>query len=89
MKDKVKTSIVVDRRLWEEFKSKVAGEKGLKMLSEAIERAIEDELSELLIIEAFEKQLEQRETTLTISPIKPRIQTDAGKIVRELRESRT
>ncbi len=43
MDDKIKISIVIDHRLWEEFRSRVAGEKELRMLSEAVERAIEDD----------------------------------------------
>ena len=34
---KVKTSIVVDRDLWEKFKAKVGVERGLRKLSEAVE----------------------------------------------------
>jgi len=64
MEDKIKTSIVIDRRLWEEFKLKVSGEKGLKMLGS------------------------ERKIPLTIVPVKPRVTTDAGKVVRELRDSR-
>jgi metal-responsive CopG/Arc/MetJ family transcriptional regulator len=89
MRDKVKTSIIIDRKLWEEFKSRIASEKGLKSLSRAIEEAIEEEISDILIIEAFKDQLRKGETPLIITPVKPRIATNAGKIVRELRDSRT
>ena len=89
MADKVKTSIVIDRRIWEEFKSKVGSERGLKMLSNAIEEAIEEEVSELLVIDALEKLLKPGVSIpLTISPIKPRVATDSGKVIREMRYSR-
>ncbi len=86
--EKVKTSILVDRELWERFKSRVAGERGLKKLSKAIEEAIEEELSDHLVIEALEELLGPEELPLAVTPVKPRVKTDAGKAVRELRESR-
>ncbi|NHV98458.1 MAG: hypothetical protein HA496_02285, partial [Thaumarchaeota archaeon] len=46
MTRKIKTSIVIDGDLWERFKTKVVGEKGLKGLSKAVEEAIEEELCE-------------------------------------------
>jgi len=85
---KIKTSIVIDRDLWERFKTKVVGEKGLKGLSKAVEEAIEEELCEDLIIEALEGLLGSEKPPLIITPVKPEIQTDAGKVVRELRDSR-
>ena len=88
MGDKVKTSIMVDRRLWEEFKSRVSGERGLKMLSRAVEEAIEEEVSELLVADALSKLLEGEELPLTVAPVKPKVPTDSGKAVRELREGR-
>ncbi|MCD6444750.1 hypothetical protein J7L70_07095 [Candidatus Bathyarchaeota archaeon] len=86
MSDKTKTGIVVDRKIWEEFRSKVGSERGLKMLSHAVEEAIEEEVGEVLVMEAFEKLLACREgLPLTVTPIKPRVPTDSGKAVRELR----
>ena len=86
MSDKTKTGIVVDRKIWEEFRSKVGSERGLKMLSHAVEEAIEEEVGEVLVMEAFEKLLACREALpLTVTPIKPRVPTDSGKAVRELR----
>ena len=75
---------MVDRRLWEEFKSKVGSGKGLRMLSQAIE----DELSDALIVEALRRMLKDEEAPPTISPVKPRAATDAGRAVREMRGSR-
>jgi len=90
MGGKVKTSIVIDSDLWEEFKSRVGSEKGMKALSRAIEEAIEEEIPERLVIKALEELIEFKEKLpLVISPIKPKVKTDAGKTVRELRESRT
>jgi hypothetical protein len=45
MSTRIKTTIRVRRDLWEEFKSRVAAEKGLRGLSQALEEAIEDELA--------------------------------------------
>ncbi len=89
MKDKIKTSIIIDRELWEGFKSKIGEEGGLKALSQAIEEAIKDEISESLIIKALEDFLEPgTEIPLVISPLKPKITTSAGGVMREMRDSR-
>ncbi|RLE85174.1 MAG: hypothetical protein DRJ67_09320 [Thermoprotei archaeon] len=88
MGDKVKTSIMVDRELWEEFKSRVGSERGLRALSRAVEEAIEDEVSGLLIIRALERLLGGGRVPLAVMPVGPRVPTDAGKAVRELRGSR-
>ena len=45
-KRKVKTTIVIDRRLWEEFKARVGAERGLRTISRAVEEALEDEINE-------------------------------------------
>ncbi|OYT59061.1 MAG: hypothetical protein B6U75_04575 [Desulfurococcales archaeon ex4484_217_1] len=90
MEGKVKTSIVINRELWEELKSKVGSEKGLKMLSKVVEEAIEDELCELIIMKALSKMLKpEKKIPLTIVAIKPKVPTNAGKVVRKMRESRT
>ncbi len=90
MEGKVKTSIVINRELWEELKSKVGSEKGLKMLSKVVEEAIEDELCELIIMKALSKMLKpEKKIPLTIVAIKPKVPTNAGKVIREMRESRT
>ncbi|RLG70692.1 MAG: hypothetical protein DRO23_12985 [Thermoprotei archaeon] len=90
MEGKVKTSIVINRELWEELKSKVGSEKGLKMLSKVVEEAIEDELCELIIMKALSKILKpEKKIPLTIVAIKPKVPTNAGKVIREMRESRT
>ena len=86
--EKIKTSVTIDRKLWEELKLKVGSRGGLKALSRAVEEAIEEEVADLLIIEALEREVKIEELPLTISPVKPRVATDAGKSVRELRELR-
>ena len=88
MNNKIKTSIMIDRRLWEEFKSRVGGERGLKMLSKAVEEAIEEEVSELLVAEVLSRMLGGEGLPLMVVPVKPKVPTDAGKAVRELREGR-
>jgi len=89
MAEKVKTTIVVDQRLWREFKSRVVAERGLKSLSQAVEEALEDEVSDVLVAEALEQMLRGSEAPQTVEPVKPRVATDAGRAVRELRESRS
>jgi acyl-CoA synthetase (AMP-forming)/AMP-acid ligase II len=88
MNKKIKTSIVIDKDLWDRFKSKVVGEKGLKGLSKAVEEAIEEELCEDLIVEALEGLLGSEKPPLAITPVESATKTDAGKVVRELRDSR-
>jgi len=81
---------VVNRELWEEFKSRIGSERGLKALSRVIEEIIEEEICERLIIKALEEIIgSKRELPLMIIPVKPRIETNAGKVVKKLRESRT
>jgi hypothetical protein len=41
-----------------------------------------------LIVEALEGLLGSEKTPLTINPVEPATKTDAGKVVRELRDSR-
>jgi 16S rRNA C967 or C1407 C5-methylase (RsmB/RsmF family) len=84
---KKKISIVIDRDLWERFKTKIIGKKDLKELNKAVEEAIKEKLCEDLIIEALEEFLSSEKPPLVITPVKPRIQIDAGKTVRELRDS--
>ena len=85
---KKKISIVIDRDLWERFKTKVENEKGLEELSKAVEEVIEEKICEDLIIEALEEFLSSEKPPLVITPVKPEIQTDTGKSVRELRDLR-
>ena len=51
MGDKIKTSISVDKKLWERFRSKIGDERGLKKLSED------------LIIEGSRKAVRSREAS--------------------------
>jgi 16S rRNA C967 or C1407 C5-methylase (RsmB/RsmF family) len=85
---KKKISIIIERDLWERFKTKVENEKGLKELSKAVEEVIEEKICEDLIIEALEEFLSSEKPPLVITPVKPKIQTDTGKSVRELRDLR-
>ena len=88
MVKKKKIGIIIDIDLWERFKTKVVSEKGLKDLSKAVEEVIEEKLCEDLIVETIEGLLGSEKPPLVITPVKPKIQTDAGKTVRELRDSR-
>jgi hypothetical protein len=86
MKGKIKTSIMIDGGLWEIFKVKASSKKGLKGVSRAVEEALEEELSELVVTEALEKMCSRMSTDLEVKPVKPKIATSAGKVISELRE---
>jgi hypothetical protein len=88
MKKKVKTSIVVDRELWKRFRERVGRERGLRTLSQAVEEAVEDVACEDLLINSLKEILNSEEQSLTVTPVRPKVATDVGKAVRELRESR-
>ena len=88
MGSKIKTSIVVDKDLWEKFREKVASEQGLRQLSRAVEEALKEELVELIVLDEIEKSLSGRIVPLSMSPIKPRVKSRAEEVVRELRDSR-
>ncbi|MCC6003545.1 MAG: hypothetical protein LM590_04320 [Thermofilum sp.] len=42
MSEKVKTSLLINRALWEEFKLKVGGRVGLRALSRAVEETVSE-----------------------------------------------
>jgi len=86
MKDKIKTSIMIDEELWETFKVKASSKKGLKGVSRAVEEALEEELSEQVVTEALENMCPRRSSDLEVKPVKPTVATSAGKVIRELRE---
>jgi hypothetical protein len=86
MKGKIKTSILIDRDIWETFKAKASSRKGLKGISKAVEEALEEELSEKAVTEALENMHPRRPSDIEVKPIKPRIATSAGKVISELRE---
>jgi len=84
--DKVEAAIVIDRKVWEEFKARVAAEHGFRGISEAVEEALKEELCDLVVVEMLGKYLENEEMPPGVTPIKPRVSTDAGRIVREIRD---
>ncbi|MBC7127055.1 MAG: hypothetical protein H5T32_02395 [Candidatus Methanosuratus sp.] len=86
MERKIKTSIMINRDLWEDLRSRVGGKRGLKALSRAVEEAIEDETADALLVEALSAMLWDKEIQLEVSPVKPRMPTDASKAIREMRE---
>ncbi len=89
VKSKIKTSILIDKDVWERFKEKVLSERSLKELSKAVEEAIMEELVEVIVLEEIERALSRENIPLSIEPIRPRIKTRAEKIVREMRDLRT
>jgi len=58
------------------------------MLSKAVEEAIGEEVSELLVAEVLSRMLGGMELPLTVVSVKPKAPADAGKAVKELREGR-
>ena len=88
MKGKIKTSIVVDKNLWEMFKAKASSKMGLKGISMSVEEALEEELSSKVVAEALEKMHSGKLTDLSVRPVKPKTATSAGKIIGELRAQR-
>ncbi len=86
MGGKIKTSIVIDRSLWEEFKRKVSEERGLKDISSLIGELIEENFSDSLIINALSKLIGEARVPEVLKPVKPLVETDAGRAVREMRD---
>ncbi len=89
MGGKIRTSVVLDRELWKRFKEKVVSEQGLKQLSKAVEEAVEEELTEFIVLKEIEKSLTDIEVPPSITSIKPRVKTGAEEVVREMRSLRT
>lgn len=89
MTGKVKTSIMIDADVWEEFKIFASSKKGLKGISEAVEEALEEELAEKTVTEAFTKMQSAKTRDLTVKPIKPKVITSAGKVISEMRAQAT
>jgi hypothetical protein len=85
--DKVKTTIVIDRELWSRFKVRLL-EEGVEEVSRAIEEVIREELSEDYIADAI-RGLLGTTPPIEVKPIKPLVETSAGKVVRELRNTGT
>jgi len=80
----VKTSLLINRELWEEFKLKVGSRVGLRALSRAVEELLEEGVAERVVAEELSKMLKVP-ALLEVKPVKPRIPTDAGRAVKELR----
>jgi len=87
MIDRVKTTIVIDRELWSRFKARLL-EEGVEEVSRAIEEVIREELSEDYIADAI-RELLGTTPPIEVKPIKPLVETSAGRVVRELRNERT
>jgi hypothetical protein len=88
MVERVKTTIIIDRELWSRFKARLL-EEGVEEVSRAIEEVIREELSEDYVAEAIRGLLGGVEPSLEVKPVKPLVETDAGRVVRELRNERT
>uniref|UniRef100_A0A7J3XZ57 CopG family transcriptional regulator n=1 Tax=Thermogladius calderae TaxID=1200300 RepID=A0A7J3XZ57_9CREN len=86
MPDKVKTTIVIDRELWYKFKLRLL-ESGIEEVSNALERLVREELLEDYVVEELTR-LVGGEVVSEVKPVKPLAETNAGRAVREMRESR-
>jgi len=84
MSGKVKTSLFINKELWEEFKLKVGARAGLRALSKAVEELLEEGVAERVVAEELSKML-AAPVPLEVKPVKPKVPTDAGRAVRELR----
>jgi hypothetical protein len=83
---KVKTTIVIDKELWIKFKARIL-EEGVGKVSRVIEKIIREEMLEDYIIASIQ-ELMGREPPLEVKSIKPIVETEAGKVVREMRDMR-
>ena len=84
MSDRVKTSLLINRELWEEFKLRVGARAGLRALSRAVEGLLEEGVAERVVVEELSRML-SGPAPLEVKPVKPRVPTDAGRAVRKLR----
>jgi hypothetical protein len=82
--ERVKITIVIDRELWSRFKARLL-EEGVEEVSRAIEEFIREELSEDYVAEAIRRLLGGVESPLEVKPVKPLVETNAGRAVRGLR----
>ncbi|MFW6110594.1 MAG: hypothetical protein ACOC6H_01000 [Thermoproteota archaeon] len=87
MNGKIKTSITVDDELWRDFKAKAARERGLKGVSEAVESCLREEMSQKIVVETLEQMVSGETTTLQVKPVKPKVKTSAGEVIREMRDA--
>lgn len=85
MKGKIKTSILIDRDLWEAFKVKTSSKQGLRGVSKAVEEALEEGLIEKAVIETLDNMCTKKPRELQVKPVKPNTPTSAGKVISELR----
>ncbi len=89
MAGKIKTSIMIDADVWEEFKILVSSKRGIKGISEAVEEALEEELSEKTVAEALVKMSCKKIRDLQVKPVKPKTATSSGKTISEMRANIT
>ena len=85
MTGKIKTSIMIDSEVWEEFKVHASSRKGLKGISKVVEEALKEELGEKTVAEALAKMADKRIRDIQIKPVKAKIATSAGKVIGEMR----
>ena len=86
MNRKIKTIIIVDKDLWNKFKSRLLQE-GIDEVSGIIEKTIREELVVEKVVEELSK-LVSKELIHNVEPVKPLVETDAEKIVKEQKKLR-
>lgn len=87
MTSKIKTSILIDKELWKKIKVEATVEGGLKGVSKVVEEALEEELSDLAVATVLETMVPTGTRTLEVTPVKPKVKTSAGEVIRTLRDS--
>jgi len=87
MSGKIKTSIVIDRRLWYKFRARLL-EEGIEEISGVLEELVREELLEDYVSHSLEEMLDG-ELPEEVRPVRPLVETRAESIVRELRGGRT
>jgi len=87
---KVKTSVYVDEKVWSDFKRAVLERGGdVRALSSEVEELLRDALVSEIVVEGLKGLLSgEVRLGLDVKPVKPCVETSAGRVVRELRESR-
>ena len=83
---RTKTTIVIDEELWRKFKARLL-EEGVEEVSRALEELVREEIVEDYVAEALTR-LAGGVILSEVKPVKPQVEMNAGRVVREMRESR-
>jgi len=79
---------VIDRELWYRFKARLLEEE-VEEVSRAIEELIREEVLDDYVTSAIQSLLgASLESLPEVRPVRPLVETDAGRVVREMRDGR-